>query len=282
MNPLVALLFVGVCSVWNQPQVMGHLDHTEIDEASGLVVLEDHLYHINDSGKTAKLFKTDLQGRLKSKIDIQGAKINDWEDMQMGPCGEERCLFIGDIGDNKRNRKSISIIAFREKDVLEGRKIRPLFTLDLRYPDKAHNSEAFVVDAQGNIFLFTKAKSPFEILGEETQVYRLPSSKYKVSEPRQSAMLEFWTHFSLDSVITGASLSPDGQRLALLSYSNLIELEFDSSRPELLSNPVKFSMTRVNQLPQPEAVAYLGSDIIVTSEAFGNMDPVFMRFSCQR
>lgn len=282
MSRFIASLIVSVCSSWNSPQVMGHLDHTEINEASGLVALEDSLYHINDSGNSAVLFRTDLQGRLKEKIKVKGVKVEDWEDLQLGPCGSERCFFIGDIGDNKRRRTSISMVALREKDVLAGGKVKPYFQIEMKYPDQPHNSEAFVVDAQGNIFLFTKVKAPFEMRGERTQIYRLLAKDYSVAREQQSVTLEFWTDFSLENVVTGAGLSGDGKRLAVLSYSHLIELEFDSNKPSLMSHPVKFGITRVNQLPQPEAVAYFGDELIVTSEAFGDVDPAFMKLSCQR
>lgn len=281
MNSLVTGLLVGVCSVWSQPQTVGKLDHQVINEASGLAAVGSDLYHINDSGNSAVIYKTDLQGRLKASIQVKGEKVQDWEELQLGPCGSEKCLYIGDIGDNKRKRKDITLIAIRLSDLAHAKKVTPLFRLTLHYPDRAHNAEAFVIDTDGNIFLFTKVKSPFEMAGEATSVFRLSARDYNVEEFQQFAELKLWSSYPLANVITGAALSPDGKRLAILTYSSLIENAFDSNNPGLMDAPTDYSQASVTQLPQPEALTYLGnSDLLVSSETFENFDPPLFKYSC--
>ena len=74
-----------------------------IAEASGMApsaIDAEVVWLHNDSGDTARVFGVTLDGDLVATVTLAGVVAWDWEDMAAGPCGDQRCLYIGDIGDN--------------------------------------------------------------------------------------------------------------------------------------------------------------------------------------
>jgi hypothetical protein len=169
----------------------------------------------NDSGDGPFLYAVDPKGKLLGKVEVQGAKNIDWEELTAGPClgksAQERCLYIGDIGDNSRWRNDVTIYVVREPAPRD-QKINLLATLPLRYPDRPANSEAFVYDVQGKQFLiFTKERNG-----------RVFTRSLNPAEPtlKQIATVDLSPQTNLGSprVVTGAALSQDGRTLMLRSY----------------------------------------------------------------
>src|SRR3989442_1345774 len=71
----------------------------EVPEASGVVVSRrtpGRLWVHNDS-KDPILFAVDPNGAV-TPVNVRGASIKDWEDLQLARCGERWCLYIADIG----------------------------------------------------------------------------------------------------------------------------------------------------------------------------------------
>ena len=76
-----------------------------IDEASGLTFQASGAGRThNDSGDAAHLYALDLEGKPLGMIELEDTLAIDFEDLSAGPCGDERCLYVGDIGDNAATR----------------------------------------------------------------------------------------------------------------------------------------------------------------------------------
>jgi hypothetical protein len=66
------------------------------------------LWSHNDSGEPV-VFALDAAGVVKGRVEVAGADVTDWEDITIGPCAQGSCLYIADIGDNRRTRSQISV-----------------------------------------------------------------------------------------------------------------------------------------------------------------------------
>lgn len=81
----------------------------------------------NDSGHTPHLFAVAEDGSLVARLRVAGAQNVDWEDMAAAPCpveggagdagaavGAGRCLYIGDVGDNRERRPALDLYRIPE------------------------------------------------------------------------------------------------------------------------------------------------------------------------
>ncbi len=290
-----------LCSSWSEPEQIGGLDTNSLPEASGLAIstqFSDRLYHINDAGNEPDIYVTDMAGNIEQTISVKGmAQKLDTEELSSGKCGNETCIFVGNIGDNDTARAFIEILWFKEKESYKDG-IADLKKLKLTYPDGPHNAEGFFVHPSGDIFLFTKEggkpKELKDLAGSSAKakpasVFRIPASVItkgsssftmeKVGEIDVASYLS--EHKSKNQIVTGASISSDGERALLLTYSAVIEIPWnieDNFKKELNFNVVDLS------LEKQEAVAFLpdSSGFIVTTEGKKIEEAPIMQINCSK
>ncbi|MEK9751463.1 MAG: hypothetical protein VW236_07930 [Flavobacteriaceae bacterium] len=92
-------------------------------------------------------------------ITINGAKHIDWEDVTHATIDQKNYLFIGDIGDNRALRKSITVYKVAELDLTSQRpkEIDVLQSIEQFYEDGARDAEALLYDTQTNeLIIVTK------------------------------------------------------------------------------------------------------------------------------
>lgn len=275
-----------ICQKWSGPQVIGKLNTDFIDESSGIAISEkysDRMYNINDSGSGPVVFTTKLNGQDTKQIKINNYRPYDTEDLSLGPCMGESCLFIADIGDNKKVRDYISIIAIPESKMGEGIEVvDPLFKMNLKYPHAKHNAEAMVVHPSGDIYILTKEKDKENRQAFPAKLFKVERNDI-VSKGVGSAVLKEVATFDIPylvpnhsykkRVVTGMDISKDGRTLLILTYKAVLEIDinFDSLIGFDLRNldPGKdFSLLATKDLEQQEAIAYgvTGRDFIYTTE----------------
>src|SRR5215467_3095393 len=106
-----------VCRQWKEASHIGDLQAI-LHEASGVAASRNfpgRLYHINDSGDTGRFYITPMEGKPTQIVNVAGFDPVDVEAISLGPCpGTGSCLYVGDIGDNNRNRKSVQIAVVEE------------------------------------------------------------------------------------------------------------------------------------------------------------------------
>jgi hypothetical protein len=119
----------------------------ELHEASGLAVSRRNpgiVWSHNDSGNEAVLFALDAaSGGLRGRVRIP-IRTRDWEDVSAGRCPSGDCLYIGDIGDNRRTRRRIQIYRVPEPAPGDAAAPQPE-VFNATYPDGAQNAEAMAV-----------------------------------------------------------------------------------------------------------------------------------------
>lgn len=269
------------CQKWHSPQQVGSLPTEYLAEASGLVVSKKNpsiLFHMNDSGDGPYLYATKTNGEFLKKIEILNFTPKDVEDLSRGPCGHnEDCLFVGDIGDNKKKRDSVSFVILKEKELVKLTRqedqistISPYNQITVTYPDHPHNAEAFFITPSGDILLFTKEYSEATKEAYPSQIFRLKSSILQNSKSDDILEFESLGELNIPSmtenydfkgqIVTSADISPDGSTWIFLTYQNAIVM------PQWqLKNYQVIDLKGL--LPQEEAIAFTSNDsFIFTTE----------------
>ncbi len=256
---------------------LGVLKDPAIKESSGLVASRStpgFFWTHNDSGDGPFIYAFDNRGDRKGVWRVTGASARDWEDMAAGP-GPQRnqsYLYIGDIGDNRRQRSEIVVYRVPEPTITAAgtslTKIKPGLTeraeaIRLRYPDGKHDAEALMVHpVTGTLYIITKV------------AFANPGI-YEASRPVHSDGPVTLKHLGklnilslLGGIITGGDISPDGRRVALCDYLQGYEMVLPDGAAfnAIWSQPLRpFDL---GQRKQGEAIAYRldGKALLATSE----------------
>lgn len=286
-----------LCPKWTAAEAVGSIDGRLIGEASGLEAsarYKDRLYHHNDSGDDLRFFVTDRSGGDAKVVNLTGPRPRDIEDMSLGPCGAATCLYLGDIGDNPASRSEVSFTLVREKARFAGTE-RPRRTVRARYPDGAHNAEAFAVHPNGDLFVITKPADARMTRREPARVYRLKASQLRAGGSGEPQTFEKLGEIDLpalvpegsvpDWIITAMDISADGRRVVALSYGAVYELAVDLAKglPGAWVRDETFRVIRVKPLPQQESVAWTpdGRAILFNTEANTRPTAPLMRLRCE-
>lgn len=187
-----------------------------IAETSGLIASENLLWTHNDDHSTA-LFGLDKNGKIVKKVNLEGVKNNEWEEISQ----DSLYIYIGDFGNNiAGNRKDLHILRFEKKSISTGSP--SIDTISFSYdnqtdfePKKEVNTtdfdcEAFVV-TKDSIYLFTK-----QWVSEKTNVYSIPKNPGTHSA-------KFKESINVEGLITGATLLPKEKGVVLCGYSHYMQ-----------------------------------------------------------
>ncbi|ESO83129.1 hypothetical protein LOTGIDRAFT_169532 [Lottia gigantea] len=104
------------------------LDNREIDEASGLAASQIHpgiLYMENDKGDTNRIFAVDTTNcHMAAMLTIAGVDNYDWEDLAVGPCGSNSCIYIAETGDHAEDGAKNIIYRVREPAIMKNQTLQ--------------------------------------------------------------------------------------------------------------------------------------------------------------
>ncbi|NNC70926.1 MAG: hypothetical protein HKN90_08910 [Flavobacteriaceae bacterium] len=171
---------------------------------------------IQDAGNENKLYGLNEHGSIEKTIEIEGIENNDWEDLTADTFGN---IFIGDFGNNSRNRKVFSIYKIAASDLQKNsaKPIRTVFTLPKKM--KSEDFEAFFI-FNDHFYIFSKRN-------KKTTVIKVPNKpgKHKAS---------FVTSVKLKgkkTKITSADISSDHKTVILLNHNRVWRLtDFDGDQ----------------------------------------------------
>lgn len=234
-----------------------------IKEASALVASQRWpgvYWTLNDSGNAPSVYAIDEKGNNRGTFRIDGAENEDWEAMQVGPGKDgSPALYIGDIGDNNRKRKEITVYRVPEPEPFAvGAKTNngragATETFTMSYPDGAHDAETLLVHPKtGETLIVTK-----ETLGR-ANVYRLP----KPLDSRKKMTLERVAELDMGSwgtrvdVVNDGTVAPDARRATIRTYGSV--LEFDVPENATLASiwNQRPRVARMDDGVQAESVTY--------------------------
>lgn len=255
IEPSSALTY---CADYRPPTTLGTVVDDRVNEASGLAASARYpgvLWTHNDSGDGPVLYALRLDGSLIGRWSVQGANAVDWEDLAMGPCddGQRRCLYIGDIGNNSKDRTDLTIYKVEEPELdptatlEELQQTKPAIALPFRYPFEAGDipdAETLLVSPAGAVYILTKEN--------KGRFLRLPSPQ----TPDQQASLELIAQTEL-STLTGGDISPTGSSVVVRNYLRVYEFFWNENTLSIaFSSPLHvFSISQ----PQGESVTYVAT-----------------------
>jgi hypothetical protein len=137
--------------------VTGTVRDPTLDEISGVVVghhLRGVLWVEEDSGNEAAVYALEPTGVLVATVAVVGATNQDWEDLAWA----DGHLFVGDIGDNERERSEVQVYAFTEPRDRHVSSVEAT-VLRLRYEDGPRDAEAMFVDARDDTLYVIEKQS---------------------------------------------------------------------------------------------------------------------------
>lgn len=265
---------------YGPPTIIATIKDNSLSESSGLTAsrLTPGAYWThNDSGDGPFIYAFDTKGATLGVFRVAGAQARDWEDMASGP-GPQRgklYLYLGDIGDNNRVRQEIVVYRVLEPAIVKSTKTKPASTaqaeaIRLRYPDGSHDAETLLVHpTSGNIYILTKVTLANAVVYEAAA----PFTAGKTITMKRIGELRVPSLFG--GLLTGGSISPDGQRVALCDYFQGYELVLPAGAKDF--NDIwkqKVTNFDIGKREQGEAITYRldGKALLATSE--GKQTPI--------
>jgi hypothetical protein len=267
---------------YGKPVHLADLEDRAIDESSGIVASRRHpdfFWTHNDSGDGPFLYAFDRRGGKRGTWRVAQAKAFDWEDIAAGPGTQpgQSFLYVGDIGDNGRERREIVVYRVAEPVItgqdadtnrFEPQQTPPAEAIHLRYPNGRHDAEALAVHPQtGDLYVITKTRNTTSAAA----VYKLaaPFSTSRINTLEKVGEIRIPSLFP--GMITGADISPDGRKIILCDYFNAYEMSLPERSSGSFDDIWKQSITiiRLGMRQQGEAVCYRldGKAILATSES---------------
>jgi hypothetical protein len=279
------------CSAYGAPQQSGTIEPDELDALSGLATSRAQpgiVYAHNDHNRPV-VYALDFSGKLHARISLDGAPATDFEDIAVGPCGSDSCVFLADIGDNAAVRSEYAILRFKEPKVPETAgttALSPAFErVRFVYPDGSHNAESLLAAPDGALYVITKLAP-----GTGGAVNASgPSSVYKLEaaqlDPGKLAQAVKVTTLSVpksgEAALSAAAAHPCGEGVLVRTYDRVYEFltpagaDFEqafSAVPSVVAEPDE---------PQSEGIDYLPDGKGFISSGEGARAPIF-RTECAR
>ncbi len=270
------------------PEVLGELPNDTINESSGIAY--DHnsglVFHINDSGDGPYIYTTKRDATEVIRWSYDDKDPKDVEDLAIGPCsaeGQERCLYVADMGDNRRKRSHIRITQIELSEFDESLKrgsyeVKPREIFKLEYPDNAHDAESLIVTEQAKIYILTK---------EWSETYKkVYPSKLFVFDPAnplaKKEELQYVTSVDFRAIIpnmpwwgqtpTAMDYSPTRKEVSILTYSSILVMSWE----DLLAGGQRHQNVLHligPELPQQEAITYSPEGLIYSTEFVEDSGP---------
>ena len=199
------------------------LENKAVAESSGIApsLIRNGVYWThNDSNAGAEIFAFDEQGKDLGSFTLKGVDARDWEDMASRKLEGTSYLYVGDIGDNLEDQKTVRIYRFREPAAKDDATISGFEKYTVSFPDGPKNAETLMVGPKGDIYIVTKNSKG------NSGVYKLPkpegTGNYKLKKVAD-IKIEGGNSYSLQ--ITGGDMSPDGTRVVLRTYFSVLLFE---------------------------------------------------------
>lgn len=214
-----------------------------LDESSAAVLSAAHpraFYSINDSGNDPVLYAFDTTGSALGRWVVRKAGSDDWEALAVAPCARSggdstrSCVYIGDVGDNRAERPSITIYRVAEPESLVASSVGELFpdSLVARYADGAHNVESMVMGGDGSLLLITKepARGPVGA-ARPALVYRIAPRRWSPGDTARAELVDslpIYPSYATRHTVTDAALDRGGRVLVVRTYDHAYLFATDS------------------------------------------------------
>ena len=248
----------------------------DMPEASGVAAsrrTNGVVWVLNDSGEPV-VTALNADGSVVGRVRLDGAELVDWEDIAAAPCGDRSCLYVGDIGDNKRSRDRITV--YRAIEPAPGDPSAAADAFQGTYPDGPHDAEAMFVTRDGSIYVITKGEAG------PVALYRFPR------DPRSGAVSPLEriggvvaAQVERDERPTGAAASPDGRWVAVRTTSRIAFYRTEDLTAGRWNEAFRFDLRSLGE-KQGEGIAFGANGVIYVAgeEGAKSRGGTFARLTC--
>lgn len=198
-------------------KLVANVHEPQLTDASGLAAsqkFKDVIYTHNDGAGGPYIYAINATtGEVISTMDIAMATNHDWEDIAVGPCGENSCIYIADSG-YRSGSSANTIYRVQEPDTLS-----PSLTLAIdstaTYTWSEDESQTLMVDPNGEVYLIGV------IYSGRGMVSHLPASAWGSSTPANIETTQFLPIHTHHHDPVSGDISRDGTELLIKSKSNI-------------------------------------------------------------
>lgn len=263
---------------YGPPVRLAELEDRAVRESSGIVASRRNagvFWTHNDSGDDPVIYAFDRKGKSLGRWRVTNAQAVDWEDIAAGPGpqGGTPYLYVGDTGDNDKERASVTVYrvpepVFSAEDSSAANRPRatePAEAIRLKYPDGGHDAETLMVHpVTGDLYVVTKD------FKSATGVYKLKAPFSSAGVNTLARVAELSVPNLVGGLITGGDISPDGRRVALCDYLSGYEMTLPDNAQndfdQIWKQPIL--MVELGPRQQGEGICYSldGNSILATSE----------------
>ena len=243
-------------------------DFDKIDESSAIIksrTWDDVYWTLNDSGNKNRIFPFNRNGQLyraewykedQGGIYIGGVLNIDWEEMA---ADNEGNIYVCDCGNNGNARRDLCIYQLKDPfptfsgSVNYFKKIHFYYPEQKEFPAKPNNFDCEAVFwANGKLYLLTKHRAD-----TQTNLYRFDSIDTLKENP-----VTLLSTFDIGGMVTSADATPDGKKLAVLTYNNI--WLFESETDDYFHGKVSWLPIKAQQC---EAICFDDDEtLIITNE----------------
>lgn len=238
----------------------------KLKEVSGITYFPETnmIYTLEDSGNKNAIYAIDSKGKLAKTITISNATNVDWEDITKDKSGN---IYVGDFGNNDNERKDLCIYKVAKnqlnKDLASAEyKISFSYPEQTEFPPKKkelfYDVEGFF-EQGGYFYLFTKNRS--KGFDGTAFIYKIKNAK---GTQKAVKIGEFKTCNNYNHcVLTSATISPDGKKVALLSHDKIVL--FKDFKGDLFHKG-KQTEINLNHFSQKEAVVFKDNNTLLIAD----------------
>ena len=200
------------------------------NEVSGLVYDSEYkwFFALEDKGNPAELYVFDTKGSPVKTLAVAGTENTDWEELA---ADNRNNLYIGNFGNNANKRKDLAIYKIDASEKEQAAAVGVAQTTTFYYPEQVkfppskkellYDCEAFIA-TEDAFYLFTKNRS--KGFDGSFYIYKVPNRPGHFKAQRIQTLKTCGNY--RECAITGAALSPDGKRVAVLTHTKLFLLSF--------------------------------------------------------
>ncbi|MBL0739245.1 SdiA-regulated domain-containing protein [Flavobacterium sp. GN10] len=238
----------------------------KLKEVSGITYFPETqtLYTLEDSGNKNAIYALDSKGKLAKAITISNATNVDWEDITKDKAGN---IYIGDFGNNDNERRDLCIYKVA-KNQLNNDLAKAEYKISFSYPEQKEfppkKKEMFFdvegfFEQGGYFYLFTKNRS--KGFDGTAFIYKI---KNAAGTQKAVKIGEFKTCNNYNHcVLTSATISPDGKKVALLSHDKV--LLFKNFKGDLYHKGTQTELS-LNHFSQKEAIVFKDNNTLLIAD----------------
>lgn len=215
----------------------------EVRETSGLFFHKGRLWTHNDSGGKPILYALDTTTfEVVQRITLGNLKNKDWEDV----CTDGETVFVGNMGNNKGNRKDLSIYTFPLSALPDnGDATIQVDSISFGFGDQTDFNKRKIHDFDCEAIFATDECLYLLSKGWETGTTRL----YRLPKTLGKHVAEVVNGFDSQGLITGADYDRENHVLVIVGYVKSIWKPFMYVIFDFDEDGVKLSHRRF-EMPQ--------------------------------